>query len=241
MIRNLIVLTFSLAMSLVQAQEANSYSRNWDSLFVHFTADPALDDIRMFWKNDSGRVIGDLVSLDQEVKKQGSELIFAMNGGMYLKDQSPQGLYVEQGKQLHRANHVQKAYGNFYLQPNGVFYLADSTAGVIATRYMDTVRNVQYATQSGPMLLIDGEYHTAFRMGSKNRLVRNGVGILPDGNVLFAMSKGLTNFHDMATFFKEHGCRNALYLDGNVSRVFWPDKGWTFQRGHFGVMIGVIR
>ena len=240
MLRYLIFLFPLLIGASLSAQETGSWSRNWDSLFVHYTADPASDDIRMFWKNDTGAVIGDLWALDKEVRSKGERLVFAMNGGMYLKDQSPQGLYIEKGKKVKGANRVQKAYGNFYLQPNGVFYLCDSTAGVVVTQHVDTVPGIVYATQSGPMFLIDGSYHPALMKGSQNKFVRTGVGILPDGRVIFAMSKGLTNFYDMATFFKEHGCENALYLDGNVSRVFWPDEGWTFQKGFFGVMIGVV-
>ena len=46
-----------------------------------------------------------------------------MNGGMYKKDHSPQGLYVEKGKLKTEVDRQGNGYGNFYLQPNGIFYL----------------------------------------------------------------------------------------------------------------------
>jgi uncharacterized protein YigE (DUF2233 family) len=66
--------------------------------------------------------------------------------------------------------------------------------------------------------------------------VRNGIGILPDGNVLMAVSKGGVNFHAFAQWFLEKGCRDALFLDGSVSEYWEPGRS-TF--GKFGVMIGV--
>ncbi len=91
------------------------------------------------------------------------------------------------------------------------------------------------------MLLIDGELHSKFRKGSKNLHIRNGVGILPDGKIICAMSKEKINFYDFATFFKQQGCQNALYLDGFVSRMYLPEKEWEQMDGDFGVIIGVSK
>ncbi|MBL4624331.1 MAG: phosphodiester glycosidase family protein [Flavobacteriales bacterium] len=75
--------------------------------------------------------------------------------------------------------------------------------------------------------------------GSKNQHIRNGVGILPDGKLLFAISKETINFYDFATFFKQKGCKSALYLDGFVSRCYLPSKNWKQLDGNFGVIIAV--
>jgi uncharacterized protein YigE (DUF2233 family) len=99
--------------------------------------------------------------------------------------------------------------------------------------------NIKFATQSGPMLVVNGEIHTAFKKGSSNLNIRNGVGILPNNHILFAMSKKEINFYDFAQFFKNAGCKNALYLDGFVSRTYLPEKNWVQTDGQFGVMIGV--
>jgi uncharacterized protein YigE (DUF2233 family) len=90
------------------------------------------------------------------------------------------------------------------------------------------------------MLLIDGEYHPALKKGSTNMHIRNGVGILPNGNVLFAISKQKVNFYDFATLFKQMGCKNALYLDGFVSKCYLPANGANDLGGAFGVIIGEI-
>lgn len=97
--------------------------------------------------------------------------------------------------------------------------------------------SVLFATQSGPMLLVNGEYHEVLTKGSSNLHIRNGVGVLPDGKVLFVMSKEKVNFYDLATLFKQRGCKNALYLDGFVSRIYLPSKNWEQLDGDFGVMI----
>jgi uncharacterized protein YigE (DUF2233 family) len=91
------------------------------------------------------------------------------------------------------------------------------------------------------MLVTDGQMHPAFRKGSPNLNIRNGVGILPDGSVVFAMSKSEINFYDFADYFMKLGCRNALYLDGFVSRTWLPEAGWKQGYGDFGVMVGVVK
>ena len=87
------------------------------------------------------------------------------------------------------------------------------------------------------MLVIDNRIHPVFVKESKHLHIRNGVGILPDGNILFAMSKDLITLYDFAEFFKNSGCKNALYLDGFVSRTYLPEKKWEQLDGNFGVII----
>jgi uncharacterized protein YigE (DUF2233 family) len=89
------------------------------------------------------------------------------------------------------------------------------------------------------MLVIDGKIHSSFKQGSPNVNIRNGVGMLPDGRILFAMSRNKINFYDFATFFKDKGCRNALFLDGFVCRTYLPRQKWEQTDGDFGVIIGI--
>ena len=160
---------------------------------------------------------------------------------MFRSNHSLQGVFIQEGKVLTPLD-TGSANGNFYLKPNGVFYITkDKKAFVVTTETFAPDSSVFYATQSGPMLLINGAMHPAFRKGSENLTVRNGVGILPDGRVLFAMSKEPVNFYDFATYFKEQGCRYALYLDGFVSRTYLPEKEWMQTDGDFGVMVAVSK
>lgn len=205
-----------------------------------FVADPYKDNLRFYWKMADGTRYGSLSQLRETMSNGGDSLIFAVNGGMYDKSYRPQGLYVETGNVLSPLDTVSKGYGNFYLQPNGIFGLhVDGTPFISATDSLELTPYVQYATQSGPMLVIDGDLHPAFNEGSPNVNIRNGVGLLPDGRLLFVMSKEKINFFDFASFFRDNGCANALYLDGFVSRTWLPAQNWRQADGDFGVIIAV--
>jgi uncharacterized protein YigE (DUF2233 family) len=196
-------------------------------------------DLQLYWKNDNGELLENFQNLRSFVESKKQKLLFAMNGGMYKLDQTPQGLYIQQGK-LFSALDTSTGKGNFYLKPNGIFYITtDNKPAVCQTADFKMNTQINYATQSGPMLVINGKTHPAFKEGSKNLNIRNGVGILPDHRIVFAMSKKEINFYDFAMYFKSLGCNNALYLDGFVSRVYLPEKKWMQTDGNFGVMIGI--
>lgn len=135
-----------------------------------------------------------------------------------------------------------KGNGNFYLKPNGVFYISfNKKPNICITEKFIENKNINFATQSGPMLVIDGNIHFAFQKNSVNLNIRNGVGILPNNQIIFAMSKKEINFYEFAEYFKELGCKNALYLDGFVSRTYLPEKKWIQTDGNFSVIIGVSK
>ena len=198
-------------------------------------------NIKMFHADSNGKVFGNFANLKAYLKEQNATLKFAMNGGMYLKDLSPQGLYIEDGKLVKSINLKHNSYGNFYMQPNGVFYITkDAKASVVKSSEFKLSKNIKYATQSGPMLVINGKINSKFNPESKSFYVRNGVGILPSGKLLFAISKEPIRFYDFANFFKKEGCRSALYLDGFVSRIYLPSQGITNQDFIFGIIIAEL-
>jgi uncharacterized protein YigE (DUF2233 family) len=196
--------------------------------------------VQLYWKDDQGKVLGSLGRLKTFTEQHRQRLVFAMNGGMYMEDRTPLGLFIQEGKPIRPLNKA-KSSGNFFLQPNGVLYIHNSGKGTICkTIDFRNRKDIRYATQSGPMLVINGCIHSAFKKGSANLNIRNGVGILPDGRMLFAMSKKEVSLYDFAEYFKNKGCRNALYLDGFVSRTYYPALDWKQMDGYFGVMIGVV-
>jgi uncharacterized protein YigE (DUF2233 family) len=198
-------------------------------------------NVKLFWKDDDGRILGSLSRLNAFAEQSGDTVRFAMNGGMYTEDQQPLGLFIAEGKTIRRVNR-DTGYGNFYLRPNGVFCVTkEGKAIVCRTHDLPSEKSIRWATQSGPMLLTDGRFHPAFKQGSANVNIRNGVGILPNGQALFAITSTPVNLYDFAAFFKKQGCKNALYLDGFVSRVYYPEQGLTDKGGAFGVMIGVVQ
>ena len=210
-----------------------------DDAIISYTVDPAVQDIRLYWKDDSGHIIGNFQQLKAYLERKNSRLVFAMNGGMFKTDYTPVGLFIEQQKTIAPLD-TSSGNGNFYLKPNGVFYITkDNKAVICATPDFVDNGQVKFATQSGPMLVIDGAIHPAFKKGSTNVNIRNGVGLLPGNKLVFAMSKSPISFYDFADYFKSLGCKNALYLDGFVSRTYLPEKDWIQTDGNFGVLIGV--
>ncbi|MEM8525138.1 MAG: phosphodiester glycosidase family protein [Bacteroidota bacterium] len=198
-------------------------------------------NLQFYSKDENEKPFENHAALKFSLEQKNKQLIFAMNGGMYKKDLSPQGLYIENGVIKAMLDTLQEGYGNFYLQPNGVFYISKDNKGFIArTTDFTNSESIKYATQSGPMLVIEGRIHPKFNQDSENLHIRNGVGILPNGNLLFAMSKEKVNFYHFARFFQEQGCQNALYLDGFVSRTYLPSKDWVQEDGRYGIIIAEI-
>ena len=210
-----------------------------DERFISYIVNPKKQNVEFFWKNERGEHFKNAENLISWLKSKNKKLLFSTNGGMYKKDNSPQGLYIE-NTIIKSEIDTSNGKGNFYLKPNGVFYLATDKNPMIC-KTDDFVNNgkIKYATQSGPMLVIDGEIHAAFKKNSTNLNIRNGVGILPNNQIVFAISKKKINFYDFANYFKKLGCKNALYLDGFVSRTYLPKKNWRQIDGNFGVLIGV--
>ncbi len=210
-----------------------------DDLILAYTVDTKKQDLQLYWKNDKGETLNSIQNLKIYVESKNLTLKFAMNAGMFNKDFSPKGLFIQNKKIVSLLDTV-NGNGNFYLMPNGVFYITtDNTPFVCNTIDFADNGNIKYATQSGPMLVIDGQIHSGVKDNSTNLNIRNGVGILPDNQVVFAMSKKEINFYDFAKYFQSIGCKNALYLDGFVSRAYLPEKNWIQIDGNFGVIIGV--
>jgi uncharacterized protein YigE (DUF2233 family) len=206
---------------------------------IYYKASPK--DIAFYHKDKNGTIFGCFKSLKKHLAKENKRLIFATNGGMYLKDLSPQGLYIENGKIIKQINRKNSTYGNFYMKPNGVFYITkDTKAHIVTTKDFKYSKSINFATQSGPMLVINGKIHHKFNKNSTSLYVRNGVGILPDGKLLFAISKDKINFYNFANFFKKMGCKNALYLDGFVSRIYSTELNITDQDFIFGIIIAKV-
>lgn len=189
--------------------------------FTVCVVDLAKHDLRLFWTDETGTPFARPARLPKEI--EGRPLLFAMNAGMYDRELAPIGLYVEDGVELKRLN-TRDGPGNFHMLPNGVFYVAGGRAGVMTTQdFLAATPDAEIATQSGPMLVIDGRLHPRFLPGSDSLRIRNGVGVRPDGRVLFAISDEAVTFHHFARLFRDAlGTPNALYLDGSVSALYAP-------------------
>lgn len=229
-----------LQSGLIAACLSCATSPNDRKVFADFTVDSNAANVEFFWKDENGEIFKSIQNLDNYATRNGRRLRFAMNGGMYMEDQKPLGLFIENGRQITALN-TKEGKGNFYLKPNGVFFIADDKqASVVRTKDFRDDGHIKFATQSGPLLVADGEINALFKQDSENFYLRNGVCVLENNRIVFSISREKVNFYDFAAHFKNLGCRNALYLDGYVSRMHLPDEGITDSGGDFGVIIGII-
>lgn len=208
--------------------------------FTVCSVDPAREDLRLFHADDSGAVLGSFTAVDNALTD--GDLAFAMNAGMYHPDRAPVGYYVENGVQTMRLV-TNAGPGNFGMLPNGVFCINDDSAHVYETLHFESENPpCRDATQSGPMLVIDGALHPRFLPDGTSRLVRNGVGTTADGNrAVFVIANNPVTFHTFGTFFRDRlGLANALYFDGRVSRLFAPGLGRSDFGFQMGPIVGVV-
>tara|TARA_B110001452_G_scaffold99020_1_gene82018 strand:- start:71 stop:1381 length:1311 start_codon:yes stop_codon:yes gene_type:complete len=188
-----------------------------------------------------------LSSVKTTLKQKGEKVLMLTNGGMYTPGNDPEGLLIANGKELEPIDlNTSKRMLNFYMMPNGVFYINDGkpkieTTKVFSKKYNGNQIAPDQATQSGPMLVINNKHHPAFNHGSSSKKLRSGVGIMKDGKVIFIISKNsISNFHDFGTIFKDvFGCENALFLDGAISKMYTKNYNKASTGGNFGPIISV--
>ncbi|KIC36164.1 phosphodiester glycosidase family protein [Leisingera sp. ANG-M7] len=204
--------------------------------------DTAQEQLQLFLKDGENQVYGHFSSLEDALVKDGKTLAFATNAGMYHTDRSPVGLYVDENGEAMRLV-TNAGPGNFGLLPNGVLCIRDGRADVFETlAFEQTAPDCTYATQSGPMLVIDGELHPRFLADSDSYYIRNGVGTSVDGRrAVFAISRNAVTFHQFGSLFRDYlNLPSALYFDGNISRLHAPQLGRSDAGFMMGPIVGVV-
>jgi uncharacterized protein YigE (DUF2233 family) len=237
------VVLLVLSCSAARPHFAAGFSHfSWnDSSADAYIVNTKTSHIGILGSDPNGKRVGSFANLRTYFDRAGVKLAFATNGGMFHADYQPVGLLVQDGVERSPIN-LKSGDGNFFLKPNGVFVISHNGRAAIvrSEKFRGLDQGVSAATQSGPLLVIDGRVNPAFKRGSTNRFVRSGVGIIDPHTVVFAISNKAINFWDFAYLFRDVlGCKNALYLDGVISKFYLPGREAPEDRGDFGVLIAV--
>ncbi|MHA7818404.1 MAG: phosphodiester glycosidase family protein [Erythrobacter sp.] len=205
---------------------------------THCIADPELHTLRASLAPSSGENFGTIEAW--AAGRNESAIAFVMNAGMYGDDLRPIGYFVEDSDRLVELNRAD-GDGNFFMKPNGVFF---GTGGVWRILEADTfLRTIgtrpQFGTQSGPMLVLNGNLHPEFQDNGPSRTIRNGVGIDAKGRAHFVIANEPVSFGQFARFFRDElETPNALYLDGAISALWDPANG-RMDSGRVGPLLVV--
>ena len=213
-----------------------------DSKYTVCRFDVRRDRVELFWQNRDGNPFGSFSALRRQLSDDGKRLAFAMNAGMYNDKLAPIGLYVEAGQQ-HKSANRRDGPGNFHLKPNGIFYMANGKAGVSETSaFIRRKIKPRLATQSGPMLVINGKLHPRFLVDSTSRKRRNGVGVRDKGHTaIFVISEDFVTFHEFGSLFRDYlKTPNALFFDGTISSLYAPELNRADWGRPMGPMVGVV-
>lgn len=213
-----------------------------DSRFIVCAYDAQRHRLRLVSQGPDGQYLRTFSALQAELGRDARRVRFAMNAGMFNAAGAPIGLYVAEGRERHVLR-LTDGPGNFHMKPNGVFWIDDAGLVHIDTSdaYAAAAPSPYWATQSGPMLVIDGDLHPRFAADGASRLMRNGVGARDGRTAYFVISGGLVSFGRFARFFRDElGCTDALFLDGSVSSLWAPSLGRNDADHPLGPMVVVL-
>lgn len=136
---------------------------------------------------------------------QQSAALIAINGGYFGRNFKPLGLRLSQFQVL---NH--KRLVSWW----GVFYLDKNTPKIVANRNYRYNKNINFAIQAGPRLLVKGK-PTALKAGSADR---SAICIDRQQNVILAVTNNhMLTLTEWAGALSHIGCVDALNLDGGTS------------------------
>ncbi len=198
--------------------------------------------LKVFWEKSEKQPYGSFSVLARDLKNKGQNLVFAMNGGQFHSDLTPSGLLIENGKTITPLN-SEVGDGNFFLKPNGVFFIGSKKAGILSTAsFHEKNQKARFASQSGPMLLQNGLIPEVLNTKIEKK-IRNAVGVLKDDmTVFFVVSENSVTFIEFAAFFRDVlKVQDALHLDSYISSVYAPSAGRVDLWLPLGPIVGVVK
>jgi uncharacterized protein YigE (DUF2233 family) len=202
-----------------------------DTPFTHCIANPSTHAIGVDLAPDGSDA--PFRSLRAYAQAAPADAILAMNGGMFDPQGQPIGYYVEDGRRLALLNQ-NEGPGNFHLLPNGVFFGDAGGPWLVfdTQRFADEVQiRPDFATQSGPMLVVRGELHPDLDPDGTSQKIRNAVGVDAGGRAHFVISDAPVSFGRLARYYRDVlRVDNALFLDGSVS-LLWDRASGRLDTG----------
>jgi len=219
--------------------------------YIVFIADNNIHKISLHLTDLSSNKFMSFDKLSSYLEKKSGKPLMITNAGMFHKDYSPVGLYIDEELKLRKKLDTSSISieDNFHMYPNGVFCIDTSdNYFVLSTidfksKFSNNLNSLKIATQSGPMLVIDSSIHKEFNAKSVNLQIRSGVGKVKGKNkAVFIVSSNPESFYRTAILFRDiFSCENALYLDGAISKIYLPGKNPNSYAGNFGPMIAVSK
>ena len=138
---------------------------------------------------------------------QHSKALIAINGGFFDHDFHPLGLRIGHQRQHNPLKNI-----SWW----GIFYIKNNQAHIDSVRHYTNNKEVDFAVQSGPRLLVNGKI-LSLKTGYAER---SALGITKEGLVIIAVTKNFPmTTEDLAQILKRSplNCTNALNLDGGSS------------------------
>ena len=208
--------------------------------------------VRLLWKGADGKRLRTFEKARSHLQAAGENALMITSGAVFEGEGMPLGLHVENGEEQNELN-LGEGKGNFFIKPNGVLLIREGEEGRKALIWSSSiysswlkVRKDQselpvFAMQSGPMLVMRGMTNLKLDPESKSKMDRNGVGIDADGRVVFVITaKGENvNLHGFAKFFESLGCKDALFLNGDIPQMVVNPQGSISSHG-FGSILAVV-
>lgn len=165
------------------------------------------------------------------LRRRGERMLLATNGGLFAD--APIGLQVEDGRVVRPLNldaspPPGQLPGNFYDLPNAVLW--QDRAGAVHLRDSRRMRGrtgeVRDGLQSGPALLLDGRVHRIARPPNRGVEHANRSAACATGphELVIVFVPGPSTFPQLARFLTRLGCRDAVFLDGNVPGLLVPGR-----------------
>lgn len=185
---------------------------------------------------------GSMAALAESLGARADRVALAITAGLADDDGQPLGYFVENGERRTLLT-LRAEAGAFAGQAGGVFFGEATGSWQVREAQAfaaETEERPHFATQSTPLLVIDGEVHPAIPHDSANRSTRSGVGVDVRGRALFVISDEPVSMGKLARLYRDVlNVTDALCLGGAGAQVWDPAAGRMDEGPAFGPLIVV--